>query len=369
MGSVTDYSPTIFLRQAELKGLGNLPEFQKDRLLPLFSLQPFLRSAELTNSLQKIEDCFANRPYLVAVDPYYRPKKFVGNAQLAFAALKDSTSNYGNWVNYVLDLPNAIPCLQGLYDVSTLAQEQANVLQNEGRQFAVRIRREHPLGPDSAFLNLIQSIDPSDYILVLDRGWDRDVLNGFSWLSGIISSLREIIEMPPVILTGSSFIADFQQYSGSRPGRIGILERSLFDQLRLRYPDVDLSYGDWSSSRPPSEERASRPRARLDLPTSTEWRIYRSENPITDDLTSDEYRDLIAKDLVTVCEWAADDPEYMENVELWGYEQIAATAEGLGGPIGNNRAAAAVRINIHLFRQVYYGAPALPTEMDDPFVE
>ena len=66
-----NYVPTIFLRNAELLAVSELPEATKDILTPIFCLKPWFRSKLLSNSIKKIETSFGEgRSFFLDIDPF-----------------------------------------------------------------------------------------------------------------------------------------------------------------------------------------------------------------------------------------------------------------------------------------------------------
>ena len=367
---IQQYVPTVFMRGAEFQALGALPSSQKDLLTPIFHLKPFMNSKLLENSLEKIDNAFGARPFFLDLDPYYVVKDLTRNADYSFAQLRDSADAHQNWVDYIVDLPNALPCLQVAGVSSDELVEQAEKFSDLGKPFIVKILRGMGSGPNSILSELLDRVEHSNYAILLDRGYDRDILSGFEWASGILHIIRQRRgDDITCIITGSSFPRDFSGFMGSSPGTVGILERTLFDQVHLRFPTMSLIYGDWASSRPPSEGGGAKPYVRVDLPTPTSWRIYRHPTEYPSDADRDLQRAHAASFYSEVCRWVLKDPDFLKEVDLWGYQQVIATAESTSGPIQTPYAATATRINIHLFRQAHHEQSLLPTEMDDPFIE
>lgn len=358
------------MRGAEFLALSNLPGSQKDRMTPIFRLKPYGNAKSLEHSITKIRSSFGDRTYFLDLDPHYIVPDSERQAVKDYADLEDGADSFASWTDYIEDLPNALPCLQSMGQTPDQLVKQANRFSDLGKPFLLKIGRSDGVGPNSTLDRFLDVFQGNDFGILLERGHDRDQLGGAVWATGIAQAIRQRRQSElDCILTGSSFPRDFSEFGGRDPGLIPNVERLLFDQVRTNVPGVKFTYGDWASSRPPAEGGSSRARARIDLAHPGSWSVYRDTQGYPDTMSTEEYRERLAMGYKRAARWARGDRGFLKNVELWGYRQIDATAEGNIGAIQNPYAATAVRINVHLFRQANYYEDDLPTEMDEPFTE
>jgi hypothetical protein len=135
-------------------------------------------------------------------------------------------------------------------------------------------------------------------------------------------------------------------------------ERFMYNSLVRQHNAAKLIYGDWGSTRAPSDPVQMRNVPRIDLPKPSEWISFRRDKDLDDD---EDYQD--------IAERVIADTDWPKNLDIWGTKTIDWTAKGEPGGIRGRAAAAAARINIHLHRQAYFGANDIVTDGDEPFTD
>ena len=122
-----------------------------------------------------------------------------------------------------------------------------------------------------------------------------------------------------------------------------IRERAFFNSIRAVIHNSSLIYSDRGSAR---EERRTGgggvPSPRIDYPRFDDWKFYRVD--------SEDGYELAAQDLV------ADESAWDPSIRIWGTQMIERTADGDRFAIISPVRATAVRINLHMHRQVFYDA-------------
>lgn len=346
------YVPTIFLRGSELLAVAELDDTSKDILTPIFCLKPWATATALSRSMDKIEEVYPNRTYFLDIDPFYDKEAKRPAQHDYYELIEDGTSQ--SWVEFFDEYPNAFPCLQvNRADIPAIQNQIDGFTQRE-KVFLVRLDHEHGRG----FAEVIQAvcnIGHSNFGFVLDAGWSRDLLSRTNWTDGLV---KQIVERRgddiPIIVTGSSFPDSFTGYSMGE--EVDVAERALFAQLQGANNRARLVYGDWASSRSPSEGGGGAViPPRIDLATERSWEIFRSDDD------APEFSDLAQE--------VMDSPNYPTHLAIWATYMIGATALDDPNGITTLRRATAVRINMHLYRQLNFGRFEPAPDTDDDYQE
>ena len=241
-------------------------------------------------------------------------------------------------------------------DGGEAAHLDAQVRHVEALDRGVVVRIEH-----GVVTNPILLVDKAlarfqDVSFFVDAGWSSDILGREMWASGIVERVARERPEIELVVSGSSFPMSFADI-GDRGINV-VEERRLYANLVRRHNSATLIYGDWGSTRPPSDPVPMRNIPRIDLPTQSQWISFRRDRDLPDD---EDYTD-IAQRVVT-------DPEWPANLDIWGTYTIEWTASGEPGAIRSPATAAAARINIHLHRQAYFGSDDVVIDGDEPFTD
>lgn len=347
------YIPTIFLRNAELRALRELPNSDKDDLAPIFALKPWLTSKELMRSIEKIQESFGERDFFLDLDPFYRPNEIKRPAQDQFLELLDSSESYSNWMDFVEEHDRVQPCLR-LEDADNRnIREQIESFTGLERTFLARIIFDHTPRPHEVVDSVCET-EHGNFGFVLDVGWGSDILSREAWASGLVGRISDLRPEIPIVVSGSSFPSSFTGYEIGEP--VHLDERTLYRSLSRRHNAASLIYGDWASSRKPSEQRGgAAPTPRIDLPDREAWRIFR-----------------IAEDnggYVAAAREVLQSDSWNNDLDVWGTYMIRATAQREPFSINAPPYATAARINIHLHYQLRYNDPIRLIETEDEYQE
>lgn len=357
------YVPTIFIRRAELLAVAELPEATKDNLTPIFCLKPWATSKHLEKSIEKIEDVYGQeRQYFLDVDPFYQVEEVSRPAQSEFLELIDDEGGNQNWIDFFSEHPNAFPCiLVGHGDADAVRNQTAQFTDME-RTFLVRLRFSEFVGRDwGQIVSAVCETEHTNFGFVVDLEWDTDILSRVEWADRVVKRIVDLKgDSIPIVLSGSSFPNNFSKFEDG--GTAELFERAAFDTLLANNNRARLVYGDWASSRSPTESRPN-PNPippRIDLPCSASWEIFR-------------VRDEDGGFSVAATR-AMRSPEYPTGLEIWGTYAIEATAhpetpQNDPNLISHHSKAAAVRINLHLYRQQNFNSFDPAPDTDDDFIE
>lgn len=334
-----------------MNALKELPEKDKNILLPLILMRGWVGSAELQNSLDKIEEVYGDRPWLVDIDPDYHPTENVRPVHASISELKKSDDGYNNWCDFITSLPNAIPCLQ-LMDLDQLAP-QITKLVNLNRGIAVRFTPEMQpvINNISNALLAFEGLNP---LIILDYGHENgEVLTKAATTSQTVKNIHAVLPNASIVICVTTFPFDFV----GRPQQ-NIFERLFFELVKNNCQGIPLIYGDRGSARAKSiGGGGGTPAPRIDYPLSEEWKFFRK-----DEEKPQGYINAAAELMAS---------EYWNpNLKVWGTQLIERAAKGDKGAISSPAKSTAVRINIHMHMQLYYGAPlAEVLDTDDEWVD
>lgn len=348
------YVPTLAVRPSEMNGLEFLPGAAKDRITPCFLLAPWANSATLERTLVRIERAYPNRVYFLDIDRDYILTNIESGPQVELQLLKDKTGSFSNWIEFVRNHEFVFPCLQtdGLSELEI--RYQVSAFQSMGRPYCVRILKD--AFPDN-LLDIVRALTSSgsaDFAIILEGGWTNDALSLASWAAGVISaSLSGIDAKIPIVVSCTSMPDMFTEFSGNVPFRVSFSNRQLVDQVARTSNRQRVIYGDWGSTRP---RRGSgfgqRPLDRIDYPTDSHWLIARNKESQWD-----------FRDAALAIETS---PSWNGNLGIWGEEMIHNTTINQALGIDTAQKNVSSRVNIHLYRQAFYGLPPLrPADLDE----
>ena len=347
------YCPILHARVAEIKALFQLPAASKNRLFPIIVARPWPNANQLQRTWEKIGEALGTRRFALDLDLSRRHLGGSKQAAADFDLLFDPANGFENYYAIVAGITSAIPVLRILGGVVPEFEEQAGQIDALERGAVVRLEHGMVTNPLAVVDQVLGRFD--DLTIFVDAGWSNDLLSREVWASGIIQRITDIRPEVEIVVNGSSFPSSFVDV-GER-GEIPVRERYLFNNLVRRHNAAILIYGDWGSTRPPSDPVPMKNIPRIDLPESTDWISFRRDR----DLDDDEDYGAIARRVVA-------DPSWPAELNIWGTYVIECTADDLPGAIKSPAVAASARINIHLHRQAFFGADIVG-DADEPFTD
>ncbi len=334
------YAPVLELRPAEMLALESLPGKDKDLILPIFKLGPWGASHELDNSINRITQAYGRRPCVLALGDV-DPRLMLRPVHQRLSQLASSQNGYANWCNFFTEKGNEgfIPCAQ----IANASEFDIQV----GRLWA--LDRGLCLYINSLampFVSLICSnaakitSGGSGVLVVLDFGKITALHSrNLDFFIRAFSDVRQSIPHAKIVFCGSSFPDMFTNISNQ-----DIFEREIFGQISVAIGS-GLIYGDRGSARSERQVGGSgQPAPRIDYPLDQQWNFHRSS---AGGDRADQY-ETMARNLVAESYW---DPA----LRVWGTQMIERTALGDTTAITSPARSTAVRINIHLHRQLHYG--------------
>ncbi len=332
----SEYLPVLAVRPAEMAALQELPEKDKDLILPVILLRPWVGSHTLSKTVERVAEAIDERPWIADIDFDYSPNESAARRDVhdELDKLKSSKNGYENWCKFFEDKPNVIPCLQ-ISEFEALP-EQIERLNNLSRGIAVRLQRgAFPGGARVA--EIVAENSDQDLLFILDYGHLDEALMGALRTSAVAESILDKNSEAKIAPSGSSFPSDFRNLP-----QYEILERQYFNALRKTLPEGNMIYSDRGSARAEVLAGGGKPVPRIDYPVGDEWHFFRNESG---------YR-RAAQELIKT-----SGDVWIDGLRIWGTQMIERTERGDEHAIGSASKATAVRINLHLHQQLWYGKP------------
>jgi hypothetical protein len=352
-----EYFPILNVKPAEIGALEHLPGTDKDRLLPIIGLKKWYNSSSLDNSIDKIHRCFGQRR--IALDLGLIGKGTGADEELT--ALRDSADGYSNWVSFLGDHAQFTPTVQLEDPRPEILRRQIRELLRLDRGIVFRLRRTAQWG-DALIQTISQmNLDGAEALIVLDIGQIQvnTDLTALAVAAGAIAerSLAACATATNTIcVAGSSFPSEFASIN-RQTARIDIRERRLqgilnqdAERRNLRYR---FAYGDYGSVFAGDRGFAQSGNAlRVDYPARLRWVYHRSE---------------LANAATVAAQGIMNEPEWDDGLAIWGTTEIRRAADGDVAGLEYQRNWTAVRIHLHLHRQLNFedGAQFLGT--DEPW--
>ncbi|RZI80734.1 MAG: hypothetical protein EOP38_21585 [Rubrivivax sp.] len=329
------YFPTIRTRQAELKGLANLDEERKARILPLLTLGKWPQATDFIRSADKAKEAMGQLPYFLDLTADGR--------HLAdhLSALRDPSESFAKWRAFVSSYPSAIPIVQLPSDARTRdVIRQAVEIERSVGKVGFRIR---DFAKDTTLvIGALSAMDDArNAIVFIDCEYIRAALAAY--VAAAITTINHVRQEFPeafIAVLSTSFPSSTKPFADSTQlrGSIDIQERDLHE--RIGGHSV-AAYGDHGSVHSVVYDDAPIMRwaARIDYPREFDWYFERRPK----DQSADGYISA-AREIVRV------DPD-IGTRGIWGEQMIVDAANG--APHAKAPAPwIAVRVNIHLARQL-----------------
>lgn len=349
-----------------MNALQELPEKDKDLMLPLFQLRGWVGSHRLENTITRIKKSIGNRKWVADIDKsfldnpnFLRTGEYPREVFREIEMLLKPDNGYENWYQYLKEIPEAIPTLQ--LDTVNELENQLDKMVSLKRGIVVKFdQADIESGKCYSVIDFLHSRDLKNLLVVFDYGQlDSGILTFVKKIAELIR--YSALQLPTAIIstTGSSFPFEF---AGFENGEKPIYERLLFNKVKSLLAGVNLLYSDRGSARAVRIKGGGGvPAPRIDYPLDHDWRFVRQNYDDPSNIKDGEKNEIyteIAKRILSANYWEP-------NLHLWGTQLIAVTAKGDKYGIDSPSKATAVRINIHLHRQLHYGKNLEAIDTDD----
>lgn len=325
--------------------LGELPNKDKDAIMPLFRLSPWGVSHHLDSSVERIRKAFGTRPaYLELGDAGYVDPEKRRPVHGELDELRDAQNGYQKWYEF-LNREEHEYFIPGLQTGGSLADfyQQIELLYSLGRGVLIRFKSPSE-GAVSAAARAISERTGGGVSVTFVLDFEKQD-SGFENLEEEIKTLIKIIydncSSAKIAVSASSFPGSFTSISDQE-----IYERVVFNNL---VDDVssELIYSDRGSARAEKQlGGGGLPAPRVDYAKKTKWYFFRQSSPL-----ASTFKGYQAQALAVT----RDPKVWDKGLKLWACQMIERTAAGddQGGISSPNRSTA-VRINLHLHRQIFY---------------
>lgn len=343
----------LSVRPAEILALRELPERDKDRMLPFFQLRPWVSANRLENALDKLSEAYGDRPYYISLsEPEALEKRRDVHDELD--RLRASARGFDAWCSFVEGRPQIMPSLQ-LTDVAEF-DRQAERLHALERGTIVHIERAA-----FQFLRQIAARTSAatdfgtDVLFVVDFGrQNKTFLLHQAEAAGYIRTILDVAPNARVAISASSFPDSFTSISSQ-----AIYEREVYNALQSQFAGA-VVYSDRGSARAERQTGGGgAPAPRIDFARSNDWHFFRSED---DGSRPKAYQEQAVELMLDKKVW---DP----SLRVWGTQMIERTALGDAGAIVSPARATAARMNIHLHQQTFYGDTSGLYETDEEWTD
>lgn len=347
MLQLRNYVPLLKTGVAEIEAYRALYPDVKDSILPVFLARPWPNASHFNFTIEKLREAVEDHPFGFALDSdRFRHVKNTRPAQREFDALFDSRAGYAGYYDVVSSFDNAVPVLIPTSDADTLLRQIGNAEQLD-RGLIIHQRRSATIPLSSLIVSLPPL--PHDTVVIVDAGWSRNYLDLESWAMPVLERAAAALPDAEIVIMSSSFPDSFTHIVGDLE-ELGT-ERRLFAAARQRFQQIDLTFGDWASTRPTQGGGGAPIPSRIDVAKPASWHIFRA-NP-DDDRGFPELA------------WSVQHHECLaEAPDCWGKETILVTDDS-GAGIATRPIATQVRINMHM--TIQSGASSVPPMDEVPY--
>ncbi len=366
------YAPILALNPSEMTALEQLPEKDKDTMLPMFPLKGWTTARYLDSSIERIKKSISNRWFIADIDSdflfqnkiYIATREYPRHVHEEIHHLLNSQNGYSNWVEFIRNTHNAIPTLQ----LDNLAEldKQVTSLTSLGRGLVIRFRMQS--SPANVFNAIAKSLIGKNIKQLLFI-FDHEDVGRLNVLDAdkhaqLIESMHRLFPQAIFSVSSASFPSSF---AGSYRGEIPIYERLLFNgTFKNCSAGITMLYSDRGGARAARLNGGGRtPPPRIDYALKNDWRFIRKE--------FEDYKNIAAGEKEGLYKEAAiemmNSDYWVENLKLWGVQMIEKTSEGDKFGITSPNRATAVRINLHLYQQLHYNDELEDLDTDEDWVD
>lgn len=369
---VWSYIPILAIKPGEMTGIEQLPDKDKNSILPLFPIRGWAAAHKLSSALEKISNCIGDRPWIADVDETFlslnKTFLFTGSypntpVYEEVDALLNPENGYENWCNFIQQNKNAIPCIR--YESPNDIGIQIKRLCSLGRGIVLRIcPDENNISKHTHIIGELRNAKTDNVLIVYDlEAIDSNFDERTPLLLKFMTEAKNALPNAAISISASSFPTSF---SGLKKGESTIYERMLFNKLEDSKIHSPLIYSDRGSARAQKQDGGGgTPPPRIDYPLKKDWKFVRRE--VEDNIPNS--KELRRAAYVEIAKEIKESDYWIPELRLWGTQQIELTAEGNEYAIYSPQRSTAARINIHLFTQLHYNSTYENINTDEEWVD
>jgi hypothetical protein len=366
------YAPILALNPSEMTAIEQLPEKDKDKMLPMFPLKGWTTARYLKSSIERIEKSIGLRKFIADIDSnfLFMNKTYIATNEYPRVVheeihnLLKSENGYQNWFNYIQSIPSAIPTVQ-LDDLTEL-EHQITILASLNRGLVIRFMMKKS---SAELFNTVARTLLGKNISQLLFIFDHEDVGRINILEGdknakLIESLHRLFPHAVFSISAASFPSSF---AGSYRGEVPIYERLLFNTaFKNCSSNIAMLYSDRGGARAASLSGGGAiPPPRIDYALKNDWRFIRKEFEDSSNIALGEKERLYqeaASEMITSDYW-------INGLQLWGVQMIERTSEGDEYGITSPNRATAVRINLHMYQQLHYDDVLEDLDTDEDWLD
>lgn len=357
IGQYYNYIPLLALNPSEMTALEQLPDKDKDLVLPYFPIKGWTTAKDLRSTIDRIKKSIGERPFIADLDSefLYSNQKFAKTGEYPrkvyeqIHELLDSSNGYLNWTNFVSECPQIIPSLI-LEDLSELKAQISSLAElNRGIVVRLKMKRIPATELNSVVRGLLQSKYQSVMFVLDYEDIGRVDILDIEKNTQLVNQLAHFFPQSVVCISATSFPFSF---AGSYRGEIPIYERQLFNKISNSCSNlVHLVYSDRGSARAAKlNGGGALPPPRIDYALKHDWRFIRKEYADSTNVQDGEKEQMYQEAAIEML----NSDYWNEELRLWGTQMIEKTALGDKFGITSPNRATAVRINLHIYQQIHY---------------
>ncbi|MGX9463056.1 beta family protein [Shewanella sp. A14] len=366
------YAPILALNPSEMTALEQLPEKDKDAILPMFPLKGWTTAHNLKSSIERINKSINGRKFIADIDSdfIFQNKKYIATHEYPrhvheeIHLLLNSNNGYDNWVKFIQSTPNAIPTLQ--LDNLEQLDRQIISLANLNRGLVIRFKMQ---SSSATLFNTVARSLVGKNISQLLFIFDHEDVGRLDILevgkhAQLIQSMHRLFPRAIFSISSASFPSSF---AGSYRGEIPIYERLLFNgTYKNCTADITMLYSDRGGARAAKlSGGGSTPPPRIDYALKNDWRFIRKEFEDSQNIARGEKERLYKEAAIEMMH----SDYWIKDLKLWGVQMIEKTSEGDTFGITSPNRATAVRINLHLYQQLHYNDVIEDLDTDEDWVD
>jgi hypothetical protein len=361
------YYPALQCSDGEHIGYQNLPNDDKDRLVPIFELSQRSKALDLQPSIDLIRATTKHRPFIfdlcreplpaptlpknpkdpdAALERFQVAVKIQTAYNAALAKFLDPSDGFGYWRSVVRTFENAVPTIQ-FKDAASHSRQilrQAALLSRDGNSIAIRVTQKDDPHIFSIIAQIISILESPDRLLIIiDAGYARqNVSKGASFaLNSIAQILNSIDLLEAPLLRAVCMSSSFPKTDHDGILEIDNRDWALWKEAREAFPFMFGDYGATYRHR----RTAFTPfdwRAVVVLPFEEAWLAYRYAN------AKDK------KGWVVGAQEVKNDARFLKAPKIWGVGVIQQASINDITDIDSPKAWYGAKVNIHLHQQINF---------------